>query len=226
MKGMSAAMKTERIFPHEGVDYIVDELGFLVNPETWDDNFAKGMAQELKMPELTDEHWKVIRYIRSVFERTKECPLIYTTCRANGLSLKDLRNLFPTGYQRGACKLAGIGYQQGEFAYYYWDNTASQKQGQIKEKTYLTDVRGFLTDYTQWDEYWAISKSKEMKMREELNQEHWKIIHYLREQFVANRTIPTVFDLSDRFDIDLEELERLFPDGYHRGAVKLAGLRL
>ena len=27
-------------------------------------------------------------------------------------------------------------------------------------------------------------------------------------------------------DIDIDELEQLFPDGYHRGAVKIAGLRL
>ena len=27
-------------------------------------------------------------------------------------------------------------------------------------------------------------------------------------------------------DIDLDELEQLFPDGYHRGVIKIAGLRL
>jgi tRNA 2-thiouridine synthesizing protein E len=27
-------------------------------------------------------------------------------------------------------------------------------------------------------------------------------------------------------DLDIDELEQLFPDGYHRGAVKIAGLRL
>ena len=26
--------------------------------------------------------------------------------------------------------------------------------------------------------------------------------------------------------IDLDELQKLFPDGYHRGAVKIAGLRV
>ena len=27
-------------------------------------------------------------------------------------------------------------------------------------------------------------------------------------------------------NLKIDELEKLFPDGYHRGAVKLAGLRL
>jgi tRNA 2-thiouridine synthesizing protein E len=35
-----------------------------------------------------------------------------------------------------------------------------------------------------------------------------------------------VIETCEATDLDIAELERLFPDGYHRGAVKIAGLRL
>jgi tRNA 2-thiouridine synthesizing protein E len=37
---------------------------------------------------------------------------------------------------------------------------------------------------------------------------------------------PSVTETCEVNDLDIEELEQLFPDGYHRGAVKIAGLRL
>jgi tRNA 2-thiouridine synthesizing protein E len=59
-----------------------------------------------------------------------------------------------------------------------------------------------------------------------LSESHWNIIHFLRDRFVKNGTVPTVYETCGDNGIDLEELERLFPDGYHRGAVKIAGLRV
>jgi tRNA 2-thiouridine synthesizing protein E len=65
-----------------------------------------------------------------------------------------------------------------------------------------------------------------MKMPQILGEEHWRIIHYLRKSYRKNKTIPTVFETCKDNRIDLADLERLFPDGYHRGAVKIAGLRV
>ena len=37
--------------------------------------------------------------------------------------------------------------------------------------------------------------------------------------------VPTVYEACADNGLELEDLEQLFSDGYHRGAVKLAGLR-
>ena len=38
--------------------------------------------------------------------------------------------------------------------------------------------------------------------------------------------VATLFETCDALNLDIGELEELFPTGYHRGAVKIAGLRV
>ena len=91
--------------------YETDDQNFLLDYETWDKDFAIGMAYELGMVEgLTDQQWKVIDYIQNKFEKTRFRPSLYETCKAMGLNAKSLHQLFPSGYLRGACLLAGIGH--------------------------------------------------------------------------------------------------------------------
>jgi tRNA 2-thiouridine synthesizing protein E len=59
-----------------------------------------------------------------------------------------------------------------------------------------------------------------------LTDRHWKIIKYLRDRFQKTQEVPTIYETCEANQITIEELEYLFPDGYHRGAVKLAGLRM
>jgi tRNA 2-thiouridine synthesizing protein E len=57
---------------------------------------------------LSEEHWRVLRYLRAEHAKTNEVPTVYSVCDALGLTLDDLARLFPTGYHRGAVKLAGL----------------------------------------------------------------------------------------------------------------------
>jgi tRNA 2-thiouridine synthesizing protein E len=59
-----------------------------------------------------------------------------------------------------------------------------------------------------------------------LTDKHWQILEFLRQRFATNNIVPTVYETREANHLELEELQRLFPDGYHRGAVKLAGLRV
>ncbi len=61
--------------------------------------------------------------------------------------------------------------------------------------------------------------------RGELTSDHWRVIHFLRDAFKQSKRIPTVYETCEGCQLDLDQLEALFPDGYHRGAVKIAGLR-
>ena len=36
----------------------------------------------------------------------------------------------------------------------------------------------------------------------------------------------TAYETCADNEVEIEDLERLFPDGYHRGAVKISGLRV
>lgn len=212
-----------------GKNYNVDSEGFLASYDQWDENFAEGMAPEVKISGgLTPEHWKIILFIRETFKQSGECPLVFQTCKANRLNLKDLKRLFPTGYLRGACKLAGITYKERLVDYYGEKGAefrAQEAGAELEEKVYGVNFRGFLVDPAQWDQNFAIHKAQEMKMREGLTDKHWKVIHFLRDYFKQNGLVPTVYETCEANQIELDELERLFPDGYHRGAVKVAGLQ-
>ena len=215
-------------FTHKGKNYEVDEKEFLQDFDCWDENFAKGMAAQVRIPGgLTKEHWDVIRFIRKTVKETERCPLVYETCRMEGLRLKDLRRLFPTGYLRGACKLAGVTYKERYLGQAYFLPAAEDLNTISVDKTYETDVRGFLVYPDEWDEYYATFRAYDMKIPGgKLTEEHWKIIRFLRESWEKNNTVPTVYETCEATGIQLEKLEQLFPDGYHRGAVKIAGLKV
>lgn len=84
-------------------------LGFLVRHEDWNRTFANLVASEWELPcGITEGHWKVIRFLRERFGSSGAIPTVYDACKINNLSLKDLHTLFPTGYRRGACRMAGL----------------------------------------------------------------------------------------------------------------------
>lgn len=215
-------------FTHAQKSYVVDDQGFLLEFDSWDKDFAEGMAARLKIPPgLTKEHWDVIHFIRDTFSKDGRCPLLYETCRMNGLLIRELKSLFPTGYLRGACKIAGITYREGYLGMTRHPLTADDLNIITVKKTYSVDVRGFLVDPDQWDEYYAAYRAYDMKIPGgHLTEEHWRIIGHLRSSFAKTGEVPTVYEVCEACSIDLDELERLFPDGYHRGAVKIAGLRV
>ena len=58
-----------------------------------------------------------------------------------------------------------------------------------------------------------------------LTDDHWRIIYYLRDVYQVEHRIPNIYETCENCDLDLDSFEALFPDGYHRGALKIAGLR-
>ncbi len=211
------------------VDYPVDQGGFLLDFDTWDEGFVRSTAPTLKIEELTDAHWKVISYIRTFYREVGHCPLVYQTCRANDLRLRGLEALFPEGYLRGACRLAGI---PTAAAYPPWSQMAHYRElppiaprDGVVERTYVIDGLGFLLDPAAWDRGFAHLKAFEMKVPGDLGDGHWRVIDYLRGEFHRTASIPTVIQTCNALGLELDDLERLFPDGYNRGAVKMAGLK-
>lgn len=214
-------------FNFRNKDYDVDSDGFLIDFDQWDENFAVGMAPQVQINRgLKQAHWDVINFIHDAYAKVGKCPNVYQTCRINRLNLKEFKSLFPTGYLRGACRLAGVSYREGYCERSWSDDVPDQEPAIPHEKTYLVNVRGFLVDPSDWDEQYAICKAFEMKMPEKLTRRHWQIIYFMRDYFRRENVVPSVYQTCEANFIELQELERLFPDGYHRGAVKLAGLRV
>lgn len=207
--------------------YRLDDYGFLLDFNQWDENFVSAMAPRLDIKEdLTDKHWQVINFIRNTYKELGRCPLVYQTCKMNSLHLTEFRNLFPTGYLRGACLLAGITYKEGYIQPSMLEGLNNDIDPDYPEKTYTVDVRGFLVNPYEWDNQFAVYKAFEMKMPEKLTRQHWQIIYYLRDYYKKYNCVPTVYETCDNNRIDIEKLEELFPDGYHRGVVKIAGLKV
>jgi tRNA 2-thiouridine synthesizing protein E len=214
-------------FIFKGKTYDIDDEDFLLHPNQWDENFAEGMAPNAEVPgALTASHWDVIKFIRNAFSKTGKCPMVYETCKALRLRTADLSKLFPTGYLRGACKLAGLTYRAQEISPAWLPKERMAPVSVSPEdRVYRVNIRGFLIDPGEWDEEYAIFKAQEMKVPGELTEKHWEIIRFLREQYKKTGKIPTVYETCSAARIEIDQLGELFPDGYHRGAVKISGLR-
>jgi tRNA 2-thiouridine synthesizing protein E len=91
-----------------GKQFEVDEDGFIQDPKQWDEVIANALAEQEGIKELTEEHWKVIRYLRDYYLQFGIAPMIRKLTKDTGFQLKYIYQLFPTGPAKGACKLAGL----------------------------------------------------------------------------------------------------------------------
>ncbi len=95
-------------FTHGNVSIEVDEDGFMVNPDEWNEEVAKALATTEGVDELTDEHWKLVNYLREYYLQFGVAPMIRKLCKETGFNLKKVYELFPSGPAKGACKVAGL----------------------------------------------------------------------------------------------------------------------
>lgn len=92
-----------------------DIEGYLVNPEDWSEALASELAAEEGL-ELGDEYWPVLRFMRAYWQEHRIAPdvrhvLAYLAdeLRIDKKAAKQqLFRLFPYGYVKQACKIAGM----------------------------------------------------------------------------------------------------------------------
>ena len=82
--------------------------GFLTDPAQWSEELAVEMARENGIPELTDRHWQVVKFMRNAYLDTGTAPTIRTLGKASGVPIKELYQLFPKGPAKLAAKIGGI----------------------------------------------------------------------------------------------------------------------
>jgi dissimilatory sulfite reductase related protein len=91
----------------------VDAEGFLTNPDQWNESIAKAIARENGVPELTDRHWLVVRFMRDRYLATGAAPSIRSLGKESGVPIKELYELFPKGPAKLAAKIGGIPKPKG-----------------------------------------------------------------------------------------------------------------
>jgi len=88
----------------DGHQVHVNDEGFLTDPSEWSDDLAATLATQIGI-QLTDAHWKVLRFLRQDYESQGETPTIRRVSTAGGVAIKELFVLFP---QKPAKKMAYI----------------------------------------------------------------------------------------------------------------------
>jgi tRNA 2-thiouridine synthesizing protein E len=87
----------------------VDEDGFLQDPGMWNKDVAEFFAKHFEdIDTMTDEHWKLVNYLREYYLKYNIAPPIRMLTKKTGLPLKRIYELFPSGPAKGACKIAGL----------------------------------------------------------------------------------------------------------------------
>ncbi len=86
----------------------IDEDGFIQQPDLWNEDVAKALGKTEGVEELTDEHWKLVNYLREYYLEFGVAPMIRKLCKATGFKLNKVYELFPSGPAKGACKVAGL----------------------------------------------------------------------------------------------------------------------
>ncbi len=86
----------------------IDAEGFLTKPEQWNEEIAEAIAKDNGIPELSDRHWLVVRFMRDRYLATGSAPSIRSLGKESGVPVKELYQLFPKGPAKLAARIGGI----------------------------------------------------------------------------------------------------------------------
>jgi len=85
----------------------VNEEGFLTEYDEWDEDLAKVLAKNIDI-DLTDAHWKVIRFLREDFKAQGETATTRRVQTMGGVPTKDQFELFPKKPAKKMAYIAGL----------------------------------------------------------------------------------------------------------------------
>ena len=88
----------------ENTQVHVNDEGFLTDPNEWTEELGTELARQIGII-LTDDHWKVIRFLRQDFAEQGETATLRRVSVRGGVPIKELFALFP---QKPAKKMAYV----------------------------------------------------------------------------------------------------------------------
>ena len=89
-----------------------DAEGYLVDPADWNEALAQQLAADENIV-LGEEHWNAIRFMREYYEEHQVAAdarfvIKHLAATHGAAAQKKLFELFPYGYVKQACKIAGM----------------------------------------------------------------------------------------------------------------------
>ena len=92
-----------------------DIEGYIVNPEDWNQDLARQLAAEENL-ELSEDYWLILEFMREYWLEHRVAPdvrhVVEYLVNEKGYEKKEAKkhlfDLFPYGYVKQACKIAGM----------------------------------------------------------------------------------------------------------------------
>ena len=82
---------------------------------------------------------------------------------------------------------------------------------------------GFLVKPEQWTEDVAVELARK-EVIDPLTDRHWQVVRFMRQEFFAKGSGPTVRVLGKTSGVSVKELYELFPKGPAKVAARIAGI--
>jgi tRNA 2-thiouridine synthesizing protein E len=90
----------------------VNDEGFLTHPDQWSDDLGAELARLIGI-ELTDEHWKLVHFLRDDFARQGETATLRRVSTQTGTPVKSIFDLFPGKPAKKMAYVAGLPKPKG-----------------------------------------------------------------------------------------------------------------
>ena len=101
------------IATYAGRSVAVNDDGFFENADEWSKEMAPEIARAAGIDELTEQHWRIIKFMRAEFAEKGTGPTVRVLGKTSGVSIRELYQLFPKGPAKTAAKIAGIPKPRG-----------------------------------------------------------------------------------------------------------------
>lgn len=95
-----------------GVTLDLNDEGFLTTPSQWTEEVGAELAKLIGVP-MTDAHWKMIRFLRSDFDKQGETATLRRASKETGVPVKELFALFPAKPAKKMAYVAGLPKPKG-----------------------------------------------------------------------------------------------------------------
>jgi len=90
----------------------VNEEGFLTIYDEWDEEIARELAKQIEI-DMTDEHWKIIKFLRDDFKTQGETATSRRVQTVGGVPVKEQFVLFPKKPAKKMAYIAGLPKPKG-----------------------------------------------------------------------------------------------------------------
>jgi tRNA 2-thiouridine synthesizing protein E len=92
-----------------------DPEGYLLDPDNWSEDIAVAIAGEERIT-LQEDYWPILRFMREYHEENRVAPdvrhVVEFLAGETGVGKREAKDklfrLFPYGYVKQACKIAGM----------------------------------------------------------------------------------------------------------------------